>query len=363
MTVRAALNRAMLAAAVVVAAACSGSTTQYAGTVRSEANPEVESPIRLTLHPASDTSFGGVVDIGLPAHGTGSAYAWIDGTGLQMITVGAESSDTIRWISRLTDKGLGGPFEIIGGERAGQNGTWRAQLVTGPPATAATLRARGGVPTPRPAALWPIALLFGVCYLLGRWILRATRTEPTTSGPLGAFSTRPSGIGGWLALFALGRTIAVVVTLVRVRTAWGSYLTSIDLGAAVTGMQPMIVLETCVAFLLFPLNVLGLVLLFKKSVYAPRYWFALLGFTAAYLLADNVSLLYLDPQVLHLVGAGAFTEKPAGDHATAIVRDLLFSVIWALYWAQSLRVRATFGTAALDRLPPAPAPLGVSSSA
>jgi hypothetical protein len=353
----------MLVAAVVAAAACSGSTTQYVGTVRSEANPEVESSIRLTLHAASDTSFGGVVDIGLPAHGTGSAYAWIDGTGLQMITVGAESGDTIRWISRLTDNGLGGPFEIIGGERAGQEGTWRARLVAGPPATVATLRARGGVPSPRPTALWPIALLLGVGYLLGRWILRATRTVPVAGGPLGAFAARHSGIGGWLALFVLGRAVAVVVTLVHVRTAWGSYLTSIDLGAAVTGMQPMIVLETCVAFLLFPLNVLGLVLLLRRTVYAPRYWFALLVITAVFLLTDHVSVLYLHPQVVHLVGAGAFADTPAGDQASAIVRDLLFSVIWALYWAQSLRVRATFGTAALDRLPPAPVPLAASSSA
>lgn len=344
-----AVKRLALAGLLLLAAACSGSTTQYAGTVMSEADPESEGSLRLTLYSRTDTSFSGVIDLGPPAHGTGSAYAWHEGSELHVVSVGAESGDTIRWISRLTDEGLGGRFEVVGGKRTGESGTWRARLVAGPPATVATLRGARAFPLPRWTALLSLLLVIGIGLAVGRWILRAPGGPSPATTESRPFSSPRSGIGGWLAFFAGARGIATLFFIARVGRVWSGYFASIGLAAAVHGMQPLIVAETTIGSLLLPLNIVGLVLLLRRSRYAPRFWFAFLLATGAYLLADHGAMALIEPQLRRLVGAAALADSDASSKLATVFRDVGINILWALYWVRSERVRKTFGAAALDR--------------
>ena len=340
------MKRLTFSALLTLTAACGVQrVTEYSGSAMNAAMPEAESKLRLTLYSRTDTSFGGVIDLGAPMKVSGGAYAWLEGSGLRIVTVGAESGDTIKWYSSLADARIGGRFEMIGGPRTGQRGTWRATLVAGPPATAATLRMPRLVTVPSPTALWPILVVILIAVALTRWILRAPRGATTSGVPWRAPPSPLSGIGGWLLLFVIGRVIALLAWAPQFRTSWHNYVGSIGIATAVTGMQPLIVLETVVAFLGFPLTLVGLVLLLRRSPYAPRYWFAFLAFTAAYSL--------LDVGVMHFIRAGLerFVDpgsKTGGGRSHLATLELAaFSLLWALYWAKSQRVRATFGATAL----------------
>ena len=351
------VKRLLLAILLVLTAACADrSPTQYVGSVMNEATPEAEGSLRLTLFSRTDTSFSGVIELGAPARGTGSAHAWYEGPELRIVTVGAASGDTILWSSRLADPGLGGRFEITGGERAGQQGTWRARLVKGPPATLATLRTPPPTPLPSPTALWPVLLLLAVGVGLARWIRRAPRAPAAADGtPWLPPSSRLSGLGGWLALFTLGQAAGVVVWLARAREAWNDYVGAIGIGAAMTGMQPLAVLETAMSGISLPVVLGGLFLLGRRSRYAPRYWFAYLAVSSAYLLVDVLATQLIHPQLVRLVGADAMAAPPGADGTRQQLRQLAIALAWTGYWATSRRVRATFGAAALDRAATAPA--------
>lgn len=347
------MKRLLLSVLVVLAAACADhAATQYAGVVMNEANPEAEGSLRLTIFTHTDTSFSGVIELGAPARGTGSAYAWFEGTELRIATVGQQRGDTILWISRLTDARLGGRFEVTGGDRRGQQGTWRAALVSGPPMTPATLRAGPPVPLPRATALWPLLVVIAIGVALARWIRRAPRAV-AAAAPAADGGRRPSfqlpresGIGGWLALFTIGQSFAVLASLLRLAKAWSQYGSGVRVGAVVSGMQPLIVLESAVAIVVAPVVAGGLVLLVRRSPHAPRYWFAYLAAISAYVLVDLLATPFIHSQIVQLVGeAGTANSNAAGTE----LRQLAVTLLWTLYWARSQRVRATFGAAALDR--------------
>jgi hypothetical protein len=349
------MKRLILASLVVLAGACADhSATQYVGSVMDEAAPEAEGSLRLTLFSRTDTAFSGVIELGAPARGTGGAFAWHEGPELHMVTVGAETGDTIFWISRLTDAGLGGRFEVTGGERTGRQGTWRANLVKGPPATPATLRSPLPPPLPPATALWPLLLLVAAAAGLARWIRRVPRALATEDGTRWRGSPSSlSGIGGWLALFTLGQSVGVLVWFVRVRSVWDDYVASMGVGAAMTGMRPLVVLETGIYLLSLPVVLGGLLLLARRSPYAPRYWFAYLAVSSVYLLVDILATPLVRSQMARLIGAEALAESAPADTAKAL-RELIVTLAWTLYWARSRRVRATFGAAALDGTVTAP---------
>jgi len=110
------VKKLLAALALLTSAACGDqAVTQYAGTVMSEASPEIEGSLRLTFFERTDTSLSGVVELRGQVQGTGSAYAWYEGPELRIVTAGARTADTILWTSRLADEGLGGRYEVTGG--------------------------------------------------------------------------------------------------------------------------------------------------------------------------------------------------------------------------------------------------------
>lgn len=350
------MKRFLLASLIASVTACVESpATQYVGTVMSESAPEAEGALRLTLFSRDDSSFSGVMELGAPAVGTGSAYVWHEGAELRAVSIGAESGDTILWVSPLTDEGLGGRFEVVGGVRTGDQGTWRARLLKGQPATPETLLLPTPLPLPPATALWPLLVLAAGGVWLARWIRRAPKASDDDGvGPRTA-PWQDSGVGGWLLLFTIGQTIGTLVGLAGLPTNLGDLADSVGVGAVVIGLQPLVVLEAAMHTLAIPITIAGLVLLVRHSPYTPRYWFAYLAASSAYLVVDLLALSLIEPQMVRLLGTEMMQEGMDGTRRT-LVTQLIASVIWASYWVRSRRVRATFGAAALDRSVTAPAP-------
>ncbi len=351
------MKRLLIALCILAVTACNDApATQYVGSVRSQAFPESEGSLRLTLFSRDDSSFSGLIELGEPARGTGSAYAWHDDAELRVVTVGADSGDTILWVSPLTDEGLGGRFEVIGGDREGDEGTWRASLVQGNPATPETLLLPPPAPMPPITALWPLVLLAAACIWLAKWIRRApVAVAQDQLTPAAAHSSAPAvevvhrtGIGGWLLFFTIGQAINLLVSLVGLGTAMQELADSIAVGTVLIGMQPLVVLETGMHALAIPVALGGLVLLIRRSAHAPRFWFAYLAASCVYLAVDLLALTFIESQMLRLLGEEIAQEGTDGTRV-ALVMQLIASALWATYWVRSRRVRTTFGAAALDR--------------
>src|SRR6185503_19332508 len=157
------------------------------------------------------------------------------------------------WMSKLTDEGLGGKFEVTGGPRAGQGGTGRAHLTKGPPATPATLRLPNGRPRAPLSALWPIVLVLAIGLGLTRWVRRAPKRVAGDVATAPAVRLRfdiEPGVSGWLAFFVVAQAIGIIVALTGFSKARNEYTTSIGLGSLVIGMQPLLVLEMTLHVLL-----------------------------------------------------------------------------------------------------------------
>jgi hypothetical protein len=348
------VKRLLVAFVVAIAAACNDQTaTQYVGTAKNDASPETGAKFTLTLYSRTDTSFGGVLDLGPPATGTGAAYAWYKGPELRIVSVAATGGDTIVWTSKLADQGLGGRFEVTGGERTGQTGTWRATLTKGLPATRETLRQPQTLALPPVSALWPVLLSIVVAGWLARWIRRtpqpvignATIAEPSTYA-----DGMNAGVSGWLTLVVLGQVVGIINWFIRLGAMRTEYSDGMSVGAAVAGMQPLVALETSVQLAMPLLAVTGLVLIVRHHRYASRFWFAYFMFNAVYLATDLLSAMPLHAEMKRVLGAAydaSTTKSEAFSRASAL--QLVASLVWAQYWVRSRRVRLTFGSAALDR--------------
>ena len=347
---RESVKRLALVTLAFFAVACADrSATQYVGTVMREAAPEKEGSMRLTFFSHTDTSFAGVIELGAPARGTGSVYASYEGPELHIFTVAAQSGDTILWISPLSDVELGGRFHVLGGDRAGEQGTWRAHLVKGPPATRSTLRLPAGAAQAPLRALWPLLVLIAIGISLGRWIRRTPApAAPADGAAWRAFPSRLSGVGGWLLLFTIGQSVGILVWLARARSSLDEYAGGIGIAAAVPGLEPLIVLEAAMFLLGLAIAVVGLFLIMRRSAYAPRFWFASLASICAYQVLDLVAMQSINPRLVQLVGAKALAGTGSTEIASE-VRLLIVGLIWLAYWSKSQRVRETFGAAALDR--------------
>lgn len=336
--------------------ACSGrQVTQYTGSAMNDATPESAGSFKLTLYARTDTSFSGVLELGAPLPGAGPAYVWQEGTVLKIVTVAARGNDTTVWTSNRADTEVGGRFEITGGEHAGQGGTWRARLTSGPAATQATLRQPQQFPLPPVSSLWPLLLLAASVVGIARWV-RAAPSPPTgidTGGidPPSDGSDPRREIGGWLALFLLGQSIAILVAIATVIGVPASLRGTLPVGSIVYGMRSLLLLESGIQVLLPVLVLVGIVLAVRRDWRAPRFWFAYLSASAVYLLIDLAASAHVHAEMVRLLGA-RYETAVAKDHAStqvATIRQVFLSLVWALYWIRSERVRDTFGSAALDR--------------
>jgi len=318
-----------------------------------EASPEAAGSLRLTLFARTDTSFTGVIELGPPAHGTGGAYVWHEGSELRISSVAASSGDTIYWTSKLTDEGIGGKFEITGGPREGQGGTWRARLTKGPPATVETLRLPNRGPRTPTTAMWPVLVVLAIGVGLTYWVRTAPErmiASAATAPRIRLLNDRTPGISGWLLLFVIGQGASILSSLIQFGSFRKEYTESMGVGAIVAGMQPLLVLELTLQILAPLLVVVGIILAVRHHRYAPRYWFSYLAFSVVFLALDLAMMYHIKARLGALLGATYLAASTQYDLiARGLLRALVVSTLWAVYWTRSERVRVTFGAAALDR--------------
>ncbi len=363
------MRRLLCGLTVAGTLACAdGPVTRYVGSAMYDAAPDSAGSFELTLYSHTDTSFSGILQVGAPIPGTGPAFAWHEGTTLNVVTVSAAGGDTILWTSRSADAELGGRFEISGGAHVGHGGTWRARLTNGPAATEATLKGPRRYPAPPVSTLWPLLALTAAGIWAVRWIRSAPTTVAISDGSSPASPSAParsySGVSGWLALFLLGQSMALILALMRMRDVAQTFRDGFPIASVVTGMRPLIVLESAVQALLPAVIVLGLVLTVRRDRHAPRFWFAYLALSAAYLLSDIAMGVHIHAEMSRLLGSGyAKAMANEGGGTTTLLRQALMTIVWALYWVRSERVRATFGSAALDETARAISPRGGGAGA
>jgi hypothetical protein len=326
--------------------ACSEPATEYHGSATTDAVSDSAASLRIVFWTRTDTSFSGYLVAGAPAEIHGSAYGWHERSALKIATV-STGSDTIIWTSHKSDDEIGGRFEIVGGPRAGQEGTWRAQLAKGSAASPETLR----TPTFGSLALRVVAALL-LTLVIGaaasRWVWR----DPVPPEPeVDSFATNPLiGVSGWLALFVIGQSIIVVTRALAMPEALASLGgASWDLGTLAPALRPMLVIEAAFHVLQVVGPIGGVYLVAKHNRYAPRFWFA-------YLIVA-IALVLLDLAVMPLVSARlelalSYTPDWNREMNQALrenARGLIGMLVWTLYWIKSQRVKATFGSNPLDR--------------
>jgi len=344
------MNRALTLVLLCAVACAENTATRYVGTAMNSATPESPGSVELTFFARDDTSFTGVIKLGAPLTGTGSAYAWHEDGELRVVTVGAIDGDTILWSSRQTGAEVGGTFDVIGGSGEGQSGTWRAQLTMGLPTSAETMATPEGTPHPPVSALWPLLVLLVVAGAGFQWV-RHLPPKATDESELQPNAIGRVKLGGWLTLFTLGQAGMLLVSLFKTRSVWSDYVSSMGFAAATAGMEPLLVMETAFQLLAPAAIATGLILTLRRSAYTPRYWFTYFGITASYLIIDSAFSGMLGSELRSLLGDDF--DPIAADlnrERVRMVSATIGNFVWMTYWARSERVRRTFGATALDQV-------------
>jgi hypothetical protein len=319
--------------------------TQYVGVAMSEAAPEKEAKLILTLYARSDTGTSGVMDVGDPVRGTGYSWAWQEGSELQIVSVDAIEGDTVVWTSKQVDEEIGGRYEVVGGAHEGETGTWRATLTRGPSVFAAY--EPQVLPMPATSSFWPFLLFLAGGAVIGAWILRAPVPVVAMDAGLHAPVFR-TPLGGWLAFFAFAQTVAFFVAAYHAIGSWTSYTGGIGFAAALPGMEALLVTETAFLMLSPILIAIGMVLFWRRSPLTPRFWVGFCVATMVYLLADYSLGAALNSGLHRLIGEELSSQGESAAETRLVVRQVFANLAWGLYWIKSTRVRNTFGATALD---------------
>jgi hypothetical protein len=334
---------------VVVGVACGGHDgTRFTGSAMDDAAADSSAQLTLVLWPATDSAFVGHLQAERPVEIEGTLHAWHDKDGLVMYNI-ASNGDTTTWRSRLSGAEIGGQYEVTGGPHSGQGGTWRARLQDGPPPSAETLRRHArSAWIPPLDAIWPGMIVAVLLVLVVQWVRRAP--EITIDPQVDAFEDHR--VAGWLALFAAGQTVGLLVMLTRSV----HFLDFIDqgtwrIGAVVPGLRGLLAIEKLMFLVQLVAPAVGLYLIAKRSRFAPRYWFAYLAAVGTFAAFDTGTGLWVEHVVDRIFPSGGSDDQTRqGTHAMNL-RAVLISILWCCYWARSTRVRARFGQRALDEVP------------
>jgi len=337
-------------AVLALGVACTPDSSQYVGSAMSDTSPDSAGALTLTLWPESDSAFGGYIRAGAPVRLAGWVYAWYEDGSLQISSITTDG-DTVRWTSKVTDAAIGGRFRVKGITHGGSGGTWRANLQRGSAATVARLHSRR-------SEVWdevvPTFLLLGVVFALARWVRREPWPPLPTPPAYPAFSSAPVGISGWLLLFTFGQ---IVVPLIGLARSWHTVFSPFsnnplwDAHGVAWFVRPLIASEKLFPILHLALQPVGVVLIVRRSRFAPRFWAGFLITLATYLVLDAAVAQALAASLTDVVGREIGQGFAlAASHATITnVRNAGFAIIWATYWCRSTRVRMTFGSVGLDR--------------
>jgi hypothetical protein len=192
---------------------------------------------------------------------------------------------------------------------------------------------------------WPVILLALGMFGLFTWLAtRAYRYDPS---PANEPDTQLAGLGGWLALLAIGLLLRPVVFGFFVQQSLSA--TSVDVWSQLTTYgsstynalwAPFLLFELAANLAQWVLSVLLLVLFFKRRSSFPRV--AVLALLAGVVVQGGDLLLS---------GLLPGAESTAEDIAKA-VRNALGAVLWTAYLLRSRRVKATFVRRYRTTVPP-----------
>jgi hypothetical protein len=195
----------------------------------------------------------------------------------------------------------------------------------------------------------PVVVLATI--LAARWI----RRKPTPPGPHVdddrlATIRHLSGIGGWLAFFCLGQAVTTLI-LVRAPSTFDDIVGgSWALGGISPLLRPMLLLELTVNVARLILPTFGLYLIFKRNRYTPRFWMAFTISIGLFATVDITAAFVIQSQLFDRLGRDFGSSKELSAALGENVKLAAWALIWATYWARSLRVRATFGADGMDRI-------------
>jgi hypothetical protein len=159
-------------------------------------------------------------------------------------------------------------------------------------------------------------------------------------------STQPKGIGSWLALFLVGQGLLCAYALYTLSDAFGGFVVAFDPSIQSGAMfKPLAVLESVAQFARALAPLYGFYLVYKKSHWAPRFWTAFLVFMALANILDVAGGYMLASETSGTAGAISMSNDPSGSMKSEVVTTLraaAWSLVWALYWQRSVRVKNTF---------------------
>ena len=193
-------------------------------------------------------------------------------------------------------------------------------------------------------------VLIGTTLLVAlRWAFRTTAISPVDLDRA-ALSDSLYGIGGLVAVFMVAQTFSILVA------AYGlmNDLPSSEMwafGKSVPGFNLLASFETLAQIAQIVLPLIGLLLTVKKHPVTPRLWFAYLMWVDTIVLADALGTHLVTGSTAFISLTGSTAEYFRQSVLSSDGRNLrifLWATAWAVYWAQSNRVRTTFGHAALE---------------
>jgi len=148
-----------------------------------------------------------------------------------------------------------------------------------------------------------------------------------------------AGVRGWLALFFCGACAAALVRAWAVGTlgvATGTLIASGALNRIFPGIAGAFAIE----LVLFLLTVNGVRLMVRGDAKTPDFWATVLLASTPALVLFYACVAYSDSVVEGRAFGASFMDHLLERGA---LRGILVSLLWALYWMKSPRVRLTYG--------------------
>ncbi len=309
----------------------------YRGTVVNAGLTDRPATLELYVFQQSDSQSTGWLRIGLPLGGSGQAVLVPHDLDSLYIVTASLQGDTIVWASATRNGTIGGDYWIRGGGSEGQSGRWRLQP------QARVSRASLMLLALFVAGVCLLAISGAAVYLCDRWWRWREAAGPKHL--LDAQYHSLNGIGGWLLWIVIGDALVVLYQLSTLRQLPQLFGGTWMVAALVPGMRPALVVEGAAQIFQVMGIVGGLLLIFRKSALAPVYWTALLLLLACYgaydmsvsgLLATSIGTLFDKAAVAPMTAQISGASQQNG-------RLVAASLVWALYWIRSRRVRIVFG--------------------
>jgi hypothetical protein len=180
----------------------------------------------------------------------------------------------------------------------------------------------------------------GTTAVVGGWYWWHTRPKDSTLPPALSAGPHLQGLGGWLILVAIGLCFAPFVRIFSIASNWEGYF-SLQVWQTFAMPQgenyhalygPLLMVELMGNIALFGINLLALVLFFRRRRAFPGVFITMAIANALFLILDDVGCALIP----------FLSSTPDGKNHSDVMRAVIHAIIWSLYMVKSRRVEATF---------------------